>query len=71
MRELHTTLQEGASGEDVRTVQGLLIARGHQVAVDGAFGPATKQATEDLQHAAGIAVDGIAGEHTWQALLKV
>ena len=55
----------------VRTVQGLLCARGHPVAVDGDFGPATLRGLEDFQRARGLAVDGIAGPATWVALLGV
>lgn len=61
----------GDSGEHVRTVQGLCIARGHQVAVDGDFGPATHEAVAAVQAAARIAQDGVVGEATWPALAGV
>jgi peptidoglycan hydrolase-like protein with peptidoglycan-binding domain len=61
----------GDSGEDVRTVQGLCIARGHQVTVDGSFGPATHEAVVAVQAAAHIAGDGITGPATWPALIGV
>ena len=64
------TLSAGSSGEDVRTLQGLLVARGRYVSVDGAFGPATKAAVTAFQSGAGLAADGIAGKDTWTALLR-
>jgi hypothetical protein len=70
VREL-PVLQQGASGEDVRTIQGLLIARGHQVAVDGAFGPATHEAIVAFQQSAQLGADGIVGQQTWPKLLGV
>jgi len=62
------TLKAGGTGGDVRSVQGLLCARGHPVAIDGVFGPATTAAVRDLQRAAKIAVDSTVGPDTWQAL---
>lgn len=61
-------LSVGASGEDVRSVQGLLVARGYPVTVDGSYGPATRAAVAAFQHARGLAPDGTAGQHTWYAL---
>lgn len=63
------TLQQGSTGEYVRSVQGLCVARGHQVAVDGSFGPATKAAVAAVQQAARIGADGVVGPATWPALL--
>jgi Putative peptidoglycan binding domain/Glycosyl hydrolases family 25 len=64
------TLAQGATGEDVRTLQGALIARHYTVAVDGAFGAATKTALQAFQRSAGITADGIAGQHSWTKLLN-
>lgn len=64
-------LSAGAAGEPARTVQGLLAARGHPVAVDGAFGPATTAAVKAVQTAAGTTADGIVGPLTWAALAGV
>jgi hypothetical protein len=61
----------GDTGEAVRTVQGLCIARGHQVTVDGDFGPATHEAVTAVQAAARIAQDGSVGPATWPALAGV
>jgi hypothetical protein len=65
------TLRQGASGQQVRNLQGLLIAAGRQVSVDGAFGPATTRSLTDWQRAAGGAPDGVAGPWTWRTLLGV
>lgn len=64
-------LQNGASGASVRTVQGLCVARGHSIAVDGAFGPQTEAAVKAVQSAAKVSVDGVVGPETWPALLGV
>lgn len=63
-------LQSGASGQDVRTVQALLCARGHTIAIDGNFGTATKAAVITLQSGKGLGADGIVGHATWPALLN-
>jgi GH25 family lysozyme M1 (1,4-beta-N-acetylmuramidase) len=57
------------SGEDVKTAQGLLKARGYNVTIDGAYGPATRAAVTAFQHAAALAADGICGPATWTRLL--
>lgn len=62
------TLRRGARGEAVRTLQTALTARGHALAVDGAFGPATERAVRAFQQRNGLAVDGIAGPATLAAL---
>lgn len=64
------TLSQGASGEDVKTLQGCLGARGHPVTVDGAFGPATRAALEAFQVSRFLAADGVAGPATWPRLLN-
>ena len=69
MQALPLVAEGSADVQAVRTVQGLLCARGHAVTVDGAFGPATRRALEDFQQMRGLAVDGAAGPVTWRALL--
>ncbi len=64
------TIGQGTTGEDVRTLQGALVARHQAVTVDGAFGPATRTALETFQRSAGLAADGIAGPATWPRLLN-
>lgn len=61
--------QSGAAGNAVWAVQRLLQHRGHDLAVDGQFGPNTEQAVRDFQSGAGLAVDGIVGQNTWSALI--
>ncbi|MFI1729991.1 peptidoglycan-binding protein [Streptomyces acidicola] len=62
-------MQQGASGERVKTLQYLLKAHGSTLTVDGAFGPGTDSAVRSFQSANGLAVDGIVGPATWQALI--
>lgn len=63
------TLSAGATGEDVKSVQGLLAARGHGVAVDGSYGAITRSAVMAFQHSSGLAADGVTGPATWHKLL--
>jgi peptidoglycan hydrolase-like protein with peptidoglycan-binding domain len=62
-------VREGDSQHPVTTLQYLLRARGHGVAVDGIFGPETDAAVRAFQQQKGLAVDGIAGPDTWSALI--
>lgn len=64
-------VRQGDSGEAVRTVQGLCVARGQDMPVDGDFGPVTRLAVIGLQGQARIAVDGVVGPQTWPVLLGV
>jgi peptidoglycan hydrolase-like protein with peptidoglycan-binding domain len=61
--------RQGDQDHPVRTLQYLLRARGHSVAVDGIFGPRTDAAVRDFQRQKGLAVDGIVGPNTWSALI--
>lgn len=66
------TLRHGSGGEDVQTLQGLLIARSHpEVKVDGDFGPATEAALKAVQAWGGVAPDGVCGVASWPVLLRV
>jgi len=53
----------------VRKLQTLLAAEGHEVTVDGVYGPGTATAVRAFQRQRGLDVDGIAGPKTWTALL--
>jgi peptidoglycan hydrolase-like protein with peptidoglycan-binding domain len=53
----------------VRSLQQLLRARGHTVAVDGIFGPRTEAAVRAFQQSKGLAADGIVGPQTWGRLI--
>jgi peptidoglycan hydrolase-like protein with peptidoglycan-binding domain len=63
-------VRQRAQGYPVPSLQYLLGARGHSVAVDGIFGPQTEAAVRTLQKALQITVDGIVGPVTWQALIS-
>ena len=62
-------VKKGHPEHPVRTLQHLLRARGHQVAVDGDFGPLTDAAARAFQKAEGLSVDGVVGPRTWSALI--
>jgi hypothetical protein len=65
-----SVLQQGSSGDEVKSVQAVLNAKGGSgLAVDGDFGPATDQAVRSLQAFLSLGVDGIVGEATWSCLL--
>ncbi len=44
-------VQNGSQGHPIRTLQFLLRARGHNLTVDGMFGPATEAAVKAFQPA--------------------
>jgi peptidoglycan hydrolase-like protein with peptidoglycan-binding domain len=62
-------VREGDQQHPVQTLQYLLRARGHNLTVDGIFGPATAAAVRAFQQQEGLAVDGIVGPVTWSALI--
>jgi peptidoglycan hydrolase-like protein with peptidoglycan-binding domain len=62
-------VQQGDRNHPIRTLQYLLRARGHSVAVDGIFGPQTDAAVRAFQREKGLGVDGIVGPLTWGALI--
>ncbi|QIY65911.2 TIGR03767 family metallophosphoesterase [Streptomyces sp. RPA4-2] len=61
-------VQQGASGERIRTAQYLLNARGSALSVDGSFGSSTGSAVRSFQTSRGLSADGIVGPATWRAL---
>jgi len=63
-------VREGDQQHPVQTLQYLLRAIGHNLTVDGIFGPATDAAVRAFQQQKGLAVDGIVGPVTWQALVS-
>ena len=70
-------LKQGTKGEQVKTLQRLLMALGYEMKSgkttykdDGSFGPATKAAVINFQKAEGIAATGVVDEATWNRLLK-
>jgi peptidoglycan hydrolase-like protein with peptidoglycan-binding domain len=62
-------VKKGDQQLPVQTLQYLLRARGHSVAVDGIFGPNTDSAVRAFQQEKNLLVDGIVGPNTWSALI--
>jgi peptidoglycan hydrolase-like protein with peptidoglycan-binding domain len=69
------TLEEGSSGNVVRSLQTLLTngASGQwgttPQGIDGNFGPHTKASVKAFQAWGGVAVDGVVGDQTWSVSL--
>lgn len=70
-------LSKGSKGNEVKTLQRLLLAIGYKMtnngksySVDGSFGQATDNAVRSFQKDKGLEVDGYVGKATWEALLK-
>lgn len=57
-------IKSGARGDNVKELQTKLQKLGFDSAPDGAFGPGTQSAIEELQTLFGYDVDGIVGEGT-------
>ena len=62
-------VQNGSQGHPIRTLQLLLRAHGHNLTVDGMFGPATEAAVKAFQTSKGMTADGIMSAQTWSALI--
>ena len=63
------TLNLGARGAQVITLQNALISKGYTtIAADGIFGAGTAAAVRDYQKKSGLVVDGIVGEQTLNTL---
>lgn len=68
-----TVLKQGSKGEQVKTLQRLLLATGYNLGgygADGSFGNATDKAVRAYQRANGLTADGSVGKKTWSKLLK-
>lgn len=61
-------LRMGDRSEQVKSLQGAMNRSGHNLDVDGSFGPATLGAVTQFQASRGLAVDGVVGPLTWGAL---
>lgn len=67
-------LRQGDTGEDVRSMQALLMLRGFSVGADGAdgdFGSNTAQALRSFQRSRGLEVDGVFGAESLAGLWGV
>jgi peptidoglycan hydrolase-like protein with peptidoglycan-binding domain len=62
-------VKSGSNGHPIKTLQYLLQARGHSVAVDGVFGPNTEAAVKAFQASRGLVADGVVGPITWAAVV--
>jgi len=63
------TVRQGDRNEAVRAAQFLLRNKfGMNIAVDGVFGPQTRDATLAFQRAHGLSADGVIGPNTWRTL---
>jgi cell wall-associated NlpC family hydrolase len=63
-------VQFGDRGKAVLAVQQRLVANRRCLAVDGDFGPRTRQGVLAFQRAHGLAADGVVGPATWGALVS-
>jgi peptidoglycan hydrolase-like protein with peptidoglycan-binding domain len=64
-------VSSGSRGDTVSKLQSALNVGGAGLAVDGQFGPKTRQAVVNFQSSQGLAADGIAGPLTWKKLYDV
>ncbi|MBC8559499.1 peptidoglycan-binding protein [Fumia xinanensis] len=73
-RIFQTVLKEGDTGPQIRLLQYFLAVIGYFdsdipiVAVDGIFGPETRDVIMTFQNKYGIPVDGIVGRRTWDTI---
>ncbi|NDC36929.1 MAG: hypothetical protein EBZ48_02630 [Proteobacteria bacterium] len=63
------TLEQGARGLSVRSLQRELNKEGSKITVDGNFGPLTEKAVKEFQLREGLTPDGVVGPNTWDKLL--
>ncbi|MFJ2591279.1 peptidoglycan-binding protein, partial [Streptomyces sp. NPDC087538] len=68
--KLVRTVGQGANGSAVKAAQAQLAGYGNRIAVDGAFGPATRNATAAFQRSHGLTADGVVGPKTWNKLVN-
>ncbi len=61
-------LRLNSRGEEVVTLQKLLISKGCSIESDGVFGQATQSAVKEFQLRCGLSADGIVGGDTWSRL---
>lgn len=64
----YSYLKLGARGEDVKTLQQMLLSGGYDIDVDGVFGEKTQDAVKAYQAANALNADGAADDATWAKL---
>lgn len=64
------TLEKGASGKEVEDLQTMLVRLGHELAIDGIYGPETAKAVMTLQKKGNLTVDGVVGPKTRAVLIE-
>ena len=62
-------VQNGKQGHPIRTLQFLLRAHGHNLTVDGIFGPGTEAAVKAFQTSKGMTADGVMNAQTWSTII--
>jgi len=63
------TIKINDTGHEVFAIQHLLRAHGHDLNVDGIYGPITQARVEDFQTDNNLTEDGFVGPETWQKLI--
>ncbi len=72
MNNNYPTIKQGSTGPNVIRLQQDLTQLGYYSgAIDGDFGPGTKQAVINFQQARGLIADGIVGPNTWSEINKL
>lgn len=64
-----SSIDSGARGETVKTIQYLLNQRGNSLVIDGQYGSLSVNATKAFQKAQGLVQDGQVGPLTWPKLV--
>ena len=62
-------LKSNSRGEQVKTLQRLLVGYGYDLKVDGVFGTITDRTVRTFQRKYGLSADGVVGTKTWHKLL--
>jgi len=69
--KVHPTQRRGARGDQIVWLQQHLYGAGFKIPVTGIFGSRTSQAVRRFQASRKLKVDGVAGNSTWNRLLRV
>ncbi|MCP2256183.1 Membrane proteins related to metalloendopeptidases [Prauserella aidingensis] len=64
-----SSIDPGADGEVVKTIQYLMRYRGTNLVIDGDYGPISVSAVKSFQSSQGLYVDGQVGPKTWPHLV--